>query len=42
LDTRDLDDRFEELDARYYELEASSDADARLNDYLGRTPDTMA
>lgn len=42
LDERDLDDRFEDLDARYYALEANVDADARLNDYLARTPDTMA
>ena len=42
LDERDLDDRFEDLDAQYYALEASADADARLNDYLARTPDAMA
>jgi hypothetical protein len=42
LDERDLDDRFEDLDARYYTLEVGADADARLNDYLARTPDAMA
>jgi uncharacterized protein DUF4375 len=42
LDECDLADRFEDLDARYYALEATVDADARLNDYLARTPDAMA
>jgi Domain of unknown function (DUF4375) len=42
LDQRDLDDWFEDLDARYDTLEVGADADARLNDYLARTPDPMA
>jgi hypothetical protein len=42
LDERDLDDQFETLDARYYALEASADADARLSAYLAQTPDATA
>jgi hypothetical protein len=42
VNDRDLDGRFESLDARYYDLERSTDADARLNEYLARTPEAMA
>jgi hypothetical protein len=42
VDARDLDDQFEDLDARYYALESSTDADARLNEYLSSTPQAMA
>ena len=42
MDTRDLDDQFEDLDTRYYGLENSTDADAQLNEYLSSTPQAMA
>lgn len=40
IDDLDVDDRFEELDAQFFELENSSDADSRLGDYLAR-PNAM-
>jgi hypothetical protein len=42
LNDRDLDNHVESLDARYYDLELSMNADARLNEYLARTPEAMA
>ena len=36
LDQRQLDERLNELDSRFYELEASADADQRVNAYLAR------
>jgi uncharacterized protein DUF4375 len=42
MDARDLDEQFERLDTRYYALESSTDADARLNEYLSNTPQAMA
>jgi hypothetical protein len=38
IDQRDLYDRLQELDERYYDLESSTDADARLNAYLESNP----
>ena len=38
LDRLDLDDRLNELDERFYSLEAETDADARLNTYLDANP----
>ena len=38
LDQHDLDDMLHELDERLYALEAGTDADARLNSYLGANP----
>ena len=38
IDERDLYDQLQDLDARYYELEGSTDADARLNAYLEANP----
>jgi hypothetical protein len=37
LNDRDLDNQLESLDARCYDLEVSTNADARLNEYLART-----
>ena len=34
MENRDLDDALDALDARYFELEGSSDADARVSSYL--------
>jgi len=42
VDARDLDDQFEDLDNRFYALESSRDADARLNEYLSITPQATA
>jgi len=42
VDARDLDDQFEDLDNRFYALESSTDADARLNEYLSITPQATA
>jgi hypothetical protein len=42
VDARDLDEQFEDLDNRYYALESSTNADARLNEYLSSTPQAMA
>jgi Domain of unknown function (DUF4375) len=42
LNDRDLDNQLESLDARYYDLELSTNADARLNAYLARNPEAMA
>jgi hypothetical protein len=39
IDQRDLYERLQEFDERYYDLEASTDADARLNAYLEANPD---
>jgi Domain of unknown function (DUF4375) len=38
IDQRDLHDRLREFDARYYELENSTDADARMNAYFDSNP----
>jgi hypothetical protein len=42
VDACDLDDQFEDLDNRYYALESSTNADARLNEYLSSTPQARA
>jgi len=36
LDGLDLEDRLEQMDARFFELEAALDADARLGEFLAR------
>jgi hypothetical protein len=41
MDARELGGQFEDLDIRYYALESSTNADARLNEYLSSTPQAM-
>lgn len=38
LDQLDLDGRLQEMDERFYDLEAGTDADARLNAFLDANP----
>lgn len=42
LDDLRLDEQFQQLDNRYFALEADVDADARLNEYLSQTPEARS
>jgi hypothetical protein len=39
IDARDLGETLQDLDERFYELEASTDADARLSDFIRANPE---
>ena len=39
IDRGNIFDRLQQLDERFYALEASTDADAKLNSYIAANPD---